>query len=212
MWFLAYFLLHLIVYTLIRVEFLVWNWASLKSLTAEQLLIAFVNGIRFDLAAVALTQGLCFLAVVWLAEKKLIRNLVLGLFALLNAAFFVVNTADVELYNFTARRFSAHSFFLVQDGNVSNLILPYIPLATISMLIVVAYLYFTFKMISKFKFEASLIKKAVASFIILILSVLTARGGLQHKPLTYVDAKLFDNSYANNLVLNSTFTILKKRQ
>ena len=209
MWFLAYFLLHLIVYTLIRVEFLVWNWASLKALTSEQLFTAFAHGLRFDLAAVALTQGLCFLAVLWVAEKKLTRNIFLWAFALLNAAFFVVNTADVELYNFTARRFSAHSFFLVQDGNVSNLILPYIPLATASAVIVFGYLYLAFKMISKFKFEAGLVKKALASFIVLVLSVLAARGGFQHKPLTYVDAKLFDNSYANNLVLNSTFTILK---
>jgi phosphoglycerol transferase MdoB-like AlkP superfamily enzyme len=209
MWFLAYFLLHLIVYMLIRIEFLVWNWAAFKALTSEQMLTAFMNGLRFDLAAVALTQGLCFLAVVWVAEKKLWRNLLLWFFALLSAAFFVVNTADVELYNFTARRFTAHSFFLVQDGNVSNLILPYIPLATASALIVLGYLFLSFKMIGKFKFEAGLLKKFLASFIVIVLSVLAARGGVQHKPLTFVDAKLFDNSYANNLVLNSTFTILK---
>jgi hypothetical protein len=201
MWFLAYFLLHLIVYTLIRIEFLVWNWASLKALTSEQLLTAFFHGLRFDLAAVALTQGLCFLLVVWVAEKKLIRDLFLWAFSILSAAFFVVNVADVELYNFTARRFSAHSFFLVQDANVSNLILPYIPLATASAIIVFGYLYLAYKMISRFKFEAKLSKKALASALILILTVLASRGGLQHKPLTYVDAKLFDNSYANNLVL-----------
>lgn len=209
MWFLAYFLLHLIVYTLIRVEFLVWNWASLKALTSEQLLTAFLHGLRFDLSATVLTLGLCFLAVVWVAEKKLIRQLFLWAFALLNAAFFVVNTADVELYNFTARRFTAHSFFLVQDGNVSNLILPYIPLAMASAVIVFGYLFLAFKMISKFKFEANAAKKSVASIVVIILSVVASRGGFQHKPLTYVDAKLFDNSYANNLVLNSTFTILK---
>lgn len=209
MWFLAYFLLHLIVYTLIRVEFLVWNWVSLKALTPEQLLSAFIHGLRFDLAATALTLGLCFLAVVWVAEKKLWRSLLLWFFALLNAAFLVVNTADVELYNFTARRFTAHSFFLVQDGNFSNLILPYVPLATASAVIIFGYIFLAFKMIGKFKFEAGLLKKSLASFIVIALSVLAARGGLQHKPLSFVDAKLFDNSYANNLVLNSTFTILK---
>ncbi len=51
--------------------------------------------------------------------------------------------------------------------------------------------------------------KALLTVLVLLVSVIFSRGGLQYKPLTFVDAKLFNNTYGNNLVLNSSFTILK---
>lgn len=209
MWFLTYFFLHLIVYLLIRAEFLIWNWASLRSLTASEMLWAFLNGIRFDLSAMALTVGLCFLGLVWMTGRRQIQKTWILFFIFLNSIFYLINIVDIELFNFTARRFSSSSFFLVNEGGVLNLITPYLALALPSFSILFLYIFIAHRLIGKFDYKFSLKKKFIYAFLILSVSVLFARGGLQLKPLSFVDAKIFDNTYANNLVLNSSFTLIK---
>lgn len=209
MWFLAYFLLHLIVYALIRAQFLIWNWASLKSLASSDIFWAFLNGTRFDLSALALTVGLCFLGLVWMDSNKKISKIWLAFFILFNGALYLVNCVDAELFNFTAKRFSKSAFILVGEGGVSNLIIPYLPLAFSTLVILSLYFYAAFKLMARYNYVFSYKKKALLSFVVLSVSAVASRGGLQVKPITYVDAKLFANSHANNLVLNSTFTVMK---
>ncbi len=209
MWYLYYFILHLLVYTLIRLEFLIWNWSSLKNLTFNEYLLAFLNGTRFDLSAMALTVGLAFLGVIWFSHKIKWTRLWLYFFVFINICFYTANTMDVELYNFTAKRLSWSALFLAQEAQFSNLIKPYLALATTSFIIILAYVLLAIFLIKKFKLSTTIKNKTIMTFVVIILSVLASRGGFQHKPLTYVDAKIFNNSYANNLILNSTFTFLK---
>lgn len=209
MWFLAYFLLHLIVYALIRAQFLIWNWASLKSLTSSDIFWAFLNGVRFDLSAMALTVGLCFLGLIWLSSYPNLRKIWLWAFIVFNFLLYLVNCVDSELFNFTAKRFSKSAFLLVGEGGVSNLVIPYLPLAFSTLIILVVYLFAAFKLAGAYNYTLNLTKKSSLTFVVLALSVVASRGGLQTKPITFVDAKLFTNSHANNLVLNSSFTIIK---
>ena len=209
MWYLAYFLLHLMVYTLIRIEFLVWNLTSLEQLSFLDLLKAFFWGGRFDFSAISPLVGLCFLGLIWGGYSKWFKTFWIWFFTALHSVFLIINFIDVELYNFTARRFASSSFFLVQDAQVSNLITPYIPLATASLFIFLIYLFLVYKLSLKKIVLYSTSRKVLSSFGVLLLAILFSRGGFQHKPISFVDAKLFDNSYANNLVLNSTFTLLK---
>lgn len=208
MWFLLYFSLHLIVYTLIRVEFLLWNRGALRSLSGEDIVWAFLNGIRFDLSALAVTVGLCFLGLIWLSRQKLQRAWIL-IFILMNAIFFLINFADIELFNFTAKRFSVSAFQMIGEGSITNYIIPYMGLFLLATGIIGVYGYLAFRLCLIYSFQPSLQKKALLSFIIVAVAVLFSRGGLQLKPLTFVDAKIFNHTYGNNLVLNSTFTILK---
>ncbi len=208
MWFLLYFSLHLIVYTLIRVEFLLWNRGALRSLSGGDIVWAFLNGIRFDLSALAVTVGLCFLGLVWFSRQKLQRVWIL-IFILINSVFFLINFADIELFNFTAKRFSVSAFQMIGEGNVTNYIIPYMGLFLLAAGIIGTYGYLAFRLSRSYSYQPSLHKKALLSFIIVAVAVLLSRGGLQLKPLTFVDAKIFNHTYGNNLVLNSTFTILK---
>lgn len=208
MWFLLYFSLHLIVYTLIRVEFLLWNRGALRSLSGGDLGWAFLNGIRFDLSALAVTVGLCFLGLIWVKKQKIQRLWIL-IFILLNSVFFLINFADIELFNFTAKRFSVSAFQMIGEGSLTNYIVPYIGLFLLAVGTIGSYGYLTFRLARNYSFQPGLQKKTLLSFVIVAVSVLLSRGGLQLKPLTFVDAKVFNHTYGNNLVLNSTFTILK---
>jgi phosphoglycerol transferase MdoB-like AlkP superfamily enzyme len=209
MWFWSFFLIHLVIYFFMRLLFAVWNWSSLSVLSESELLLAFFHGFRFDLSALGMTLGLALLVSVWLDRHQKIRTAWLSFFIAINAAFYIINAIDVELYNFTAKRFASHSFFLARDATFSNLIAPYVPLASASIMLVVGYIFMTWRALKKFKTPIQLSKKVIISSVIFIISLVSARGGVQKKPLTFVDAKIFDNTYANNLILNSTFTVLK---
>lgn len=209
MWFLAYFLLHLAFYTLIRAEFLIWNWASLKSLSGTEILWAFLNGLRFDLSALAVTVGLCFLGLLWLPGKSKLQKIWFLFFIVINFIFYVINTADVELFNFTAKRFSSSTLYLVGEGSFAQYIGPYLIPVLFSFCVLGCYAYIAYKFSRRYQYNFSLKNKVLLTFLFLLVSVVFSRGGLQLKPLSFVDAKLFNNTYGNNLVLNTTFTFLK---
>lgn len=209
MWILAYFLLHFAIYTAFRLQFLIWNWQGLKILSQNQILSAFLNGIRFDLAALAATVGLFYLGLFWVEKYKPLKKIWFFVFWLLNSILFLVNSVDAELVNFTARRFTKASFFLIGEGHVSNLILPYMGMATFTFLLLIFYAVATHFLYKKIKVEFSIPKKIAATLTTIILAIICFRGGVQHKPMTFVDGRIFESPLANHMVFNSTFTILK---
>ncbi|MBC7464402.1 MAG: LTA synthase family protein [Bdellovibrio sp.] len=209
MWILAYFLLHFAIYTAFRLQFLIWNWSGLKILSTPQILSAFFNGFRFDLSALAFTVGLFYLGLFWIEKYKPIKKIWFGLFWLINSILFLVNSVDSELVNFTARRFTKASFFLVGEGNVTNLIIPYIWMAGFTFLLLVFYAFANVVLYKKIRIHFSIPKKIILSFVTILLAIVCSRGGLQHKPMTFVDGRIFENPLANHMVFNSTFTLFK---
>ncbi|MBC7419982.1 MAG: LTA synthase family protein [Bdellovibrio sp.] len=189
-------------------QFLFWNWASLKSLSLSDTLTAFIYGARFDLSALAASIGLGILGAVWI-ERKWLRRGWFFIFFLINSSLIVLNLGDSELINFTARRFTKSSFFLLSDGSANNLILPYLGMTVFTLLLLSAYAVYTIKIARIKLLKRTPTKKAFISLAVVIIAVLCSRGGFQVKPLTYVDAKIFESSFANNLILNSSFTLIK---
>ncbi len=209
MWILAYLLLHSLVYLGLRLQFLIWNWSSLKNLSVSDILMAFLYGVRFDFSAFSITVGLFCLGWIWLHKIHFLRKIWFWAFSFLNSFFIFLNYGDAELLNFTARRFTKSSFFLFKEAQTSNIVTPYIGMFFIAVATVAIYIYLALR-VSKMKIMPLIIAKKIGlSFAVLALAVFFFRGGLQTKPLTFVDAKIFDQSYANNLVLNSTFTLIK---
>ena len=209
MWISAFFFLHFAIYTAFRLEFLIWNWASLKVLSDSHQAQAFLHGVRFDLAALAAHFGLFVLFLIWLHKPRIAKIFLFFCLTTVSIFLILVNSVDVELVNFTGRRFSKASAFLINEGHVANLITPYVGLAvfTFSMLGIyfVAAVYF----FRKIQFQLTLKKKIIFSIILVCTSVLLFRGGFQLKPMSAVEARLFPETMANHLVLNSTFTLLK---
>ncbi len=209
MWILAYFLLHFAIYFTFRVLFLIWNWPGLQFMTKSQLITAFTAGARFDLAVLAATCGLFFLGLLWLQKVKFLRGLWIVLFTILNSVLILLNCVDSELVNFTGRRFSKSAFFLFGEGGVSNLITPYLGLAGFTFLFIGAAAFAAILISRRLYYPASLLEKIVLTPIILLVMVIGVRGGLQSKPISFVEGRLFSETIANQLVLNSTFTLMK---
>lgn len=209
MYYLGFFFFHLVIYSAIRLQFVLWNWKNLQNLSFLEYLTAFTHGLRFDLAALAMTTGIWLIGLVLFSEKRSLKLWSFLIFGAINFIFILTNCVDIELINFTARRFTKSSLFLVGEGGVSNLITPYLSLALFTLVICLVYVIALFWFYMKAPRNLNWLKKTITVFTILGVGVILSRGGFQHKPLTFVDSHLFSNSYANNLVLNSTFTFIK---
>lgn len=213
----------LIFYSLARLEFLVWNWNLFNDKAFADILWSFVVGLRFDLAAVlSLSAPLILLAIIpWPRQwNKVWLWGSLGLFWILQTPFFILNLVDTEFINFVGRRFSYDTLFILNEaqGKFLQFVATYWPLFLVNTFLVAGFIFSAWKIftgtLTKWSWpEGKRLKlwgaHALISFFVLALTVVGIRGGLQKKPVNFVNANIFSAPLLNNLVLNSSFTFIK---
>ncbi|MBI5428838.1 MAG: LTA synthase family protein [Nitrosomonadales bacterium] len=209
MWIVAYVLLHLAVYSVFRLQFLIWNWNSLQFDSTYDILRGFGHGLRFDLSAVAATSVLFLMALYWIVRFRIPKLIWFGAFWLLNVVLFIINCADAELVNFTARRFTKASLFLLGEGQNLNVIGAYLGIALFGLAVIGLYSYATYVLYQKITLRIPVYRKMALTLLTLLVAAVFFRGGFQSKPIMPVDGRLFTDPMANHMVLNSTFTLLK---
>lgn len=219
-------LVALFFYFFARAEFLLWNWSLFKNKPLQDLLWSFFVGLRFDIAAIlTLTAPLVLVALVpWPKSwNKHWATLTWVLFTLLQVPFLILNLVDTEFINFVGRRFSFDSLFVVNEipGKFLNFVSSYWMLFLINTVVVVLFVLAARKVMvspsekviwsGQTKSEKAKLwgGHAFLAFVVLALSVVGIRGGLQAKPISFVNANVFTAPLLNNLVLNSTFTFIK---
>lgn len=206
-------------FAILRIAFLFWNWAQFQTLSVPELGRGFLLGLRFDLAAALILLSpwllLSLILTAGARGRKISEMLFSGwsfaLYTLLTLPFWVLNIIDIEFVNFVGRRFTAGSLFIFREfrgGGAQSFITPYWHWIIAELLV----LYFFYRVQWKFWRRTPRPTKTHwvgFNVIILILAVIGARGGLQKKPLSFVHANIFVTPLQNNLVLNSSFTILR---
>lgn len=217
-------LLALLFYFFIRVEFLLWNWNLFRNKSVLDILWSFVVGLRFDAsAALSVTAPLILIAFVpWPKKWNSYWSSVTWItFCILQIPFLIVNLADVEFINFVGRRFSYDSLFLVHElqGKIWNFVSSYWILFLINFFVIGTFVYSVKKVMQKqnesviWSNKGKTIKLWLSHvflcFVALVVYVIGIRGGLQSKPINFVNANVFPAPLLNNLVLNSTFTFIK---
>ncbi len=199
----------LALYLGIRILFLGWNFVQFRQFTASELALSFLHGLRFDLVIVVPIVFVTVLAL--LIPNRLLRFLALNAITLGHAVLIFGNFIDVELVNFMGRRFARSSLYLATEGQNTNM-LQYGYLAALTFIGLSVFLVLCYKSYFKIRPEiAPLSLKAKSIFVIAMipLVIIFGRGGLQLKPISYVDAKILPHTYAHHLVLNTSFTFLK---
>lgn len=219
-------LLTVLFYFFARAEFLIWNWSLFKNKPAQDILWSFIVGLRFDVAAIlTLTAPLLLLAFVpWpRAWNGLWATVTWVVFSVLQVPFLILNLGDTEFINFVGRRFTFDSLFVVNEipGKVWNFVSSYWLLFLVNTLIVLLFVLLVRKVtlagfeklqwtVHSRKDKAKLwLAHGFLCFVALAISVIGIRGGLQAKPVSFVNANVFTAPLLNNLVLNSTFTFIK---
>jgi phosphoglycerol transferase MdoB-like AlkP superfamily enzyme len=217
----AYFLRRLGVvlalYMCLRGLFFVFNYHRFSGVNAWEIATAFLQGIRFDLAAVA-AINLLFTLLTFLPRRldpvPAWGRLTKIVFLVLNAPFLIINVIDLEFFQFTGRRSTLELFTLAGDAAVQPLMVAryYWPLVLLGLALLAA-LFFLY---SRTPATASIeVRRATIPFWLLNLgcavafSIVAIRGGLQWKPLAPAQAMPGAPGDLGQLALNSSFTVLK---
>jgi phosphoglycerol transferase MdoB-like AlkP superfamily enzyme len=204
-------------FSLLRIAFLYWNWAQFQTLGLTEIFRGFLVGLRFDFSAVLMVMSPWLLFSLFLidgtwgrrAAEKLFSRGSFVIFILLTLPLWVLNIIDLEFVNFVGRRFTAGSLFIFREfrgGGAQSFIAPYWHWILLELIV----LYFFYRLqwgCWRRRNEAT--HWIGLNFVILMMAVIGVRGGLQKKPLSFVHANIFVTPLQNNLVLNSSFTILK---
>jgi len=202
-------------YFLCRVLFLFWNWNLYAETPSAQIMLAFVYGLRFDLAAIlfanAVLLPLWLLPDRWLA-KPWLKGPELALFTLLNSIALGINIVDAEFVKFIGKRTSFDLLLIGDDlkRHSFSVILTYWPfcLGWLVLTFAVFWLAKRFKASGESAKSASfwLWRVALIGFV-----VIGMRGGFQFKPLHPMHAYFSTRHELGLLTLNTPFNLVKSR-
>lgn len=209
------FVVSIATYLCLRLSFLVWNWGLFKSIPTSDIFKAMLVGPRFDACAMAILFLPLFMVSGLLplfTSERIVKGIWLTTLGVLQIPFLVLNIIDIEFFNFAGRRFTLSSLFIFQEaqGKLTGFFTTYIPGCTAGVILILLYTWGVKKIIFKASLAVkSKINHVLVHFLILIILVILGRGGLQQKPIDFVDASVFNAPVLNNLVLNSSFSLIK---
>ncbi len=205
-----------LLYSICRLLFLLFNYTSFANSSFENLLVAFLHGIRFDLSAIFYSNVLFILAVIYFDFKPSSYakfNLPKILFVVFNSLAILGSAIDLKFYQFQKKRTTFELFS--GENNIVKLLPSYIASYWYLFLIAFILIYVLIKGYDKIELQKKAEKKnffvlkAVASFLFLGITIIGMRGGLQTKPLQMIAASYYGDPNNAALVLNTPFTILQ---
>jgi phosphoglycerol transferase MdoB-like AlkP superfamily enzyme len=200
------------IYFLLRILFLIFNIKSFQSIDYQQISVAFLYGMKFDLSAIFISNSLltiCSLLPFRFAEKIAYQTFLKYIYWIPNSLFFLVNIADFEYYKFIGRRTIFEVFSIIGDTMEQSvsLLSSYWYLVLIWAIVSWFFVKFTPPKVAQKKVFHPIIGGAIWLFSI-GLTILIFRGGFQEKPLRINQAFVQNNVHLGNLTLNTTFTFL----
>jgi phosphoglycerol transferase MdoB-like AlkP superfamily enzyme len=203
--FLPLLALQLVIYTVLRCGYIAYNISYLHHVKSDLLFKAMVAGFRFDMAVVGPMVSLTLLMTLWLSlNLSSFFNLI---FLAIQSLFISINVSDYELVRFVGRRFNKSIISQADEGFGGNLSY-YYKLLIIDLILIFILFFFSVKLI-RFRNRYSIDFKLLVSFLLVTFGVISGRGGLQTKPISFVDANKIPFAQSQFVVLNSTYTLLK---
>ena len=137
------------------------------------------------------------------------------MFCFLNLVGITLNIADLGYYPTIQRRLLFEPFTAVPDllRMLPGLVKNYLPLILFFAATIIAFVYFTLRLVRKIRAKQtgtfSYAKSSAAFILLILLSIIGIRGGLQLKPIRQTNAFFSDDRALGYLVLNSTYTVLR---
>ena len=200
-------------YTSSRIFFFLNNFDNLNGLS----LFDFLEGLRFDISALFYINIPLFTLLLFphnLRRNKYYKRIVNWIFYGVNIPFLLLNNIDIEYYKFTQKRSTADFFQLLNLGSDAKNIIPqyikdYWPITLFSILQV--YLLIKVKEIPNYKFKLNVKEVSKQALIFILMTgvfIVSARGGLQLKPIKPINAGELSGSQNQGLILNTPFCIL----
>jgi uncharacterized sulfatase len=212
-------ILLLVVYQVERGLFFLFNFTYFNTMSISDLLVASLHGLRFDLVAVLITNApLLALLIIPnpIQKRKWFPKFVLFLFMILNIPCILLNSIDLEYFQFQGKRTTADLFDLFFLGSDMQNTIPQMAMDFWQVLVITVILstctFWLFKIIIQ---KTNILNKKhwtfhwIASIIIIPAAIVGARGSTGLKPLRIGNAASVSSPALAPLVLNTPFTIIK---
>lgn len=203
----------LIIYTTSRIFFYINN----NDVINPYCLLEFIEGVRFDISAIAYLNIPLLVLLIFphnLRRNYYYQKITNWSFYAINIPFIILNNIDIEYYKYTQKRSTIDFLDLLRMGDDARNIIPqymkdYWPITLFTTLQV--WLLLKIKHIPKAEIQFN--KQSILSSIsILIFAttffIVSARGGLQLKPIKSMNAGELTGSENSALILNTPFCII----
>ncbi len=213
----------LLIYMICRVLFYVFNYTYFSDLSITSFIYILFAGFRFDLSVIVISNSLFLVLYLFPArfrEKGGYRGFLKTIFIVVNSIAILANCVDFAYFKFTLKRTTADvlHFFDGKIGNDLGTLLPvflkdywYIFALWIVLTGVLVFLY---KQIEKRRIhlawsQVEFSREKNFFFLIIGLSILAYRGGIQLKPISAIDAGEYTSIKYVPLLTSTAFTIIK---
>lgn len=211
-------------YTLCRIFFVLFNLKELDIPTFNSFATILWHGLRFDVAAIAVTNSLfiiLFFLPVKLATNKLYQLVLKVIFIIINSFCIIANLMDVAYFPFVHKRSQADAllFFNGQKGNDFFRLIPtflaqyWYLLFIVGLLIYLLYFFYKKIIINSNLKNTLTIKhyslRAIVFLMAIGITIIAIRGGFQTKPLDIIHASEVVSAKNIAAVINTPFSIIK---
>ena len=205
------FVFLLIPYTLLRVGFYLYHLDIYKNFSQLEILTGFLYGLRFDLAAILLLNIPVILLALIPSKNTRLLFLERFLFVFLNSVAFVLSLVDYELFLFVGKRFSFDLFKITDDiwDQLPQLILNFWYFPVLGAVFGIIFFLLDKRFFTSKEVTLPLSLRLFSVVVLLTLSFVGIRGGLQHKSINVQSAFLQGKNELGHLVLNSPYHFLR---
>ncbi|MEJ8803992.1 LTA synthase family protein [Pontibacter sp. H249] len=204
----------LVLYMLLRLLFYTFNYSAFAEASATDTFLAFLYGLRFDFAAIAIINAPFILGSLFPWGKTLhptYQRVLKIWFILTNVPFIALSLVDVEFFKFIGKRSSNEVTTITADimDQLGQLIQNYwlIVLGFIVVVYLLAKVYPNVR--EPYTFQKNILLRSMRLLFVAALAVLAIRGGWQLKPLRVSHAFILEPASLGHLSLNSSFTFIK---
>lgn len=201
----------LVCYSLIRIGFYFYHLNIYRHFHQEEILQSFLLGIRFDLAAICLVNAPIVLMSVFPWRNRIYQRVERSLFVFLNFAAIVISLVDYELFLFMGKRMSYDLFFVTDDiiDQLPQMIVNFwfVPVAAFGLCF--AIYFFDKKLFRLTDRPVNKTLNFIISILVLGLTFVGIRGGLQHKSINVQSAFTQGKNELGHLVLNSPYHFVR---
>jgi phosphoglycerol transferase MdoB-like AlkP superfamily enzyme len=205
------FLFLLIPFTLLRLGFYFYHLDIYNFFSPLEILTSFLLGLRFDLAAILLLNSPVILISLIPSKNSRLLFLERSLFAFLNTVAFLLCLVDYELFLFIGKRFSFDLFMITDDiwDQLPQLILNFWYFPLFGAFLGIIFFFLDKRFFNSKEVILPLPLKLISIVVVLTLSFVGIRGGLQHKSINVQSAFLQGKNELGHLVLNSPYHFLR---
>ncbi len=204
-------LLALLIYPLVRILFVAFNLELFSNVPFVEMVLAFFYGFRFDLASLLIINTPFILLSILPIGHLFIDHIKKYVFIFGNTFLLGFSVIDFEFYKFNGKRLTLGVLGVASDiaDQAFQIGLYYWYYSLFIILIFFFYFYFYPKEKIQSAKRMKTYKVIFLNFIILIITFIGIRGGLQLRSISPKSAFIFDHTASGQVALNSGYTFLR---